>query len=56
MKPISINLEDGRDWVASLPPGDRAHNDLFLAATCYVAGAEAQLLRLFPHLAKEDKP
>lgn len=51
---LRIDWEDAKKWIISL-----AHDDFalqspmhkFLAVAAFRAGAEAQLLRLFPHLA-----
>ena len=58
MKLLEVSWPDAKNWVESLTPGDEARKTEMrrrIAVTAYVAGAQEQLLRLFPHLAEKSK-
>ena len=51
--PIEIDFDDADDWVQSLSAEDDVKSSdmtQVIAQIAFVAGAEAQLRRIFPHL------
>ena len=51
--PIAITIRDADQWLRSLPPHDDAHQTgttQDIARLSFLAGAEAQMRRIFPHL------
>lgn len=55
----NIDLGDAQKWLDSLRPEDTALKDettKITAKYAYLAGAQAQLHRLFPHLADKETP